>query len=669
MGTVRPEHERDRLGTSGRTIRYFGDYELLEEIARGGMGVVYRARQISLNRPVALKMILAGQLATPALVQRFQTEAESAARLDHPCIVPIYEIGEHDGQHYFSMKLIQGGTLADARGLAGHHRGDGRAESAEQNVPGPLSTEEAPHLVATVARAVHYAHQRGVLHRDLKPSNILLDEAGEPHVTDFGLAKLAEDDSGLTISAAILGTPAYMSPEQAAGQTKGLTTAADVYSLGAILYELIAGKPPFSADSTVETLRQVCEQEPARPHIFNPAVDRDLETICLKCLHKDPLRRYASAALLADDLDRWRRREPIHARPIQPAERFWSWCRRKPALAASLLLIGMLLLIVVIGSPIAIYQINLARVQAEAAHRNEVTLRQIAETREKLMKAQVLCDQSQFEEAAILVNSIPGEALQAQRESAAIIFNALTDSYARHGRWKEALPHAIKAVECKPQEHMNYVSLLVLLAATQDLKNYDIHRHACLDRFSEARGALMGERIAKACLIFPASGTDLAISDKLAHAALTEASIRRDRVRAPLVPNGNNASEDFAVIYLAYHQFAKGLADYRQGRFASAVEWMQKSIADPFYGQGHSRYLQSYMVLAMAHYRLNEHEEARATFAKGVEIEESKLPKLDSAYLGPDWYWRDLVIAHALKNEAQALLERRSSTTGDPAQK
>src|SRR5262245_9237427 len=206
-------------------VRYFGDYELIEELARGGMGVVYRARQVSLNRPVALKMILAGQLATPAAMQRFHTEAEAAARLDHPNIVPIYEIGEHDGQHYFTMKLMEGGTLAEG--------------SLKSKVQSLKLARAAARLVVTVAHAVHYAHQRGILHRDLKPTNILLDEKGEPHITDFGLAKLAEDNSSLTLSAAILGTPAYMSPEQASGQSKQLTTAVDLYSLGAILYELL----------------------------------------------------------------------------------------------------------------------------------------------------------------------------------------------------------------------------------------------------------------------------------------------------------------------------------------------------------------------------------------------------------------------------------------------
>src|SRR5689334_11252415 len=213
IGATAGEHRPAIPAARERIVDYFGDYELLEEIARGGMGVVYRARQVSLNRPVALKMIAAGQLATPAAMQRFHTEAEAAARLDHPHIVPIYEIGQYEGQHYFSMKLIEGGTLATQRPKSKVSR---------------RKSSEAARLVATVARAIHYAHQRGILHRDLKPTNILLDEQGDPHVTDFGLAKLVEDDSSLTLSAAMLGTPAYMAPEQAVGGAKQLTTAADI---------------------------------------------------------------------------------------------------------------------------------------------------------------------------------------------------------------------------------------------------------------------------------------------------------------------------------------------------------------------------------------------------------------------------------------------------------
>jgi len=219
------------------------------------------------------------------------------------------------------MKLIPGGTLAN--------------ESLRTDVKSRRSVEEAARLVSTVARAVHYAHQRGILHRDLKSTNILLDEQGEPHVTDFGLAKLREDDSSLTLSAAILGTPAYMSPEQAVGRTKGLTIAADVYGLGAIFYELLVAQPPFRAETAVETLRQVCEQEPTGPQTLNPAADRDLETICLKCLSKDPQRRYGSAEMLADDLDRWRNGEPI---PIElcSAPVVWDFMRCVRMVAESL---------------------------------------------------------------------------------------------------------------------------------------------------------------------------------------------------------------------------------------------------------------------------------------------------------------------------------------------
>jgi serine/threonine-protein kinase len=246
-----PPRETSAPSSAAGSGRSFGDYELLEEIARGAMGVVYKARHVNLNRLVALKMILAGQLASPQEVQRFHTEAEAVANLDHPNIVPIHEVGEQEQQHYFAMKLIEGGSLAQHMP---RFRGDARA---------------AAQLLATVARAVHYAHQRGILHRDLKPANILLDERGEPHVTDFGLAKRVEGGGQLTQSGAIVGTPAYMAPEQARAE-KGLSTAVDVYSLGGILYEILTGQMPFQAETPLDTILRVLEQEPIHPRSLNP---------------------------------------------------------------------------------------------------------------------------------------------------------------------------------------------------------------------------------------------------------------------------------------------------------------------------------------------------------------------------------------------------------------
>ncbi len=316
----------------GSRVRYFGDYELIKELGRGGMGVVYKARQISLNRPVALKMIRSAALASEDELRRFQNEAEAIALLDHPHIVPILEVGNHEGQHYFSMKLIGGESLE---------------KKLEAYADEPKA---AARLLKTASEAVHHAHQRGILHRDLKPANILLDDRGEPYVTDFGLAKRVEGDSELTDPSAILGTPAYMSPEQASGRRGAVTTASDVHGLGAILYALLTGRAPFVSDSVAGTLEQVRESPPTAASRINPEVPRDLEVICLKCLEKDPARRYASAQALADDLGRYLSGEPILARPVGTAQRAWMWCRRNKVISVLVALLAVSMVVGTAGS-------------------------------------------------------------------------------------------------------------------------------------------------------------------------------------------------------------------------------------------------------------------------------------------------------------------------------
>ena len=327
----------------------FGEYQLFGEIGRGGMAIVYRARQAGLNRWVALKMV---ELSSAAAVQRFRAEAETVAQLDHPRIVPVYEIGEHLGRPFFTMKLMEGGSLAEAL--------------ARRSTPyGP---REAARLVADVAKAVHHAHQHGVLHRDIKPGNILLDDAGEPHVADFGLARRTEAGAGLTLSGAIIGTPGYMAPEQAAGRKQGVT-AADVYSLGAVLYELLTGSPPFRGKTPMDTLLQVMERDPVRPRSLRPGLPADLETVCLKCLEKDPDRRYASAGLLAEDLELFLNGEPVRARPVGVPERAWRWCRRYPLVAGLLAALFVVFVVGVAGISWKWREADLRRQEAEESRR------------------------------------------------------------------------------------------------------------------------------------------------------------------------------------------------------------------------------------------------------------------------------------------------------------
>ena len=341
--------------------RFFGKYEILDEIARGGMGVVYRAREMGLNRVVALKMVQSHHLLSDEAQLRFRMEIESVAQLEHPHIAPLYESGEHEGANYFTMPLLEGGDLA-----------------AHWATRPPL--RDAVRIMVKVCRAIHYAHQRGLIHRDLKPSNVLLDAQGEPHVVDFGLARPVDRESGFTFTSSVLGSPNYMAPEQAAGQTRQITMAADVYGLGAILFHAIAQRPPFQAGTPIETLRLVLDSDPAFPRPAVRDADPDLETIVLRCLHKEPGGRYESAEELARDLECWLEGRPIQARPVGLVARTWRWSGRHPLVATLGLALTLTLAALAVGAAVAVTRIQRAERQT-TLHLRESLLREVVSHR------------------------------------------------------------------------------------------------------------------------------------------------------------------------------------------------------------------------------------------------------------------------------------------------
>jgi WD40 repeat protein/serine/threonine protein kinase len=345
--------EKDRspittsLAVSDLSGKLFGEFEILDEIAKGGMGIVYRARQQNLNRLVALKLLGTGAVVSQDRVARFRTETEAVATIEHPNIVPIYSVGEVDGQPYFSMKLIEGGSLAQR--LEELTPGSVLKSSLSNRSDIQSRQHQIVAIMISICRAIHYTHERGILHRDLKPNNILMDEHGEPQITDFGLAKILENDSGLTESFAVMGTPSYMAPEQATGHSRQITTAADIYGLGAIFYELLCGVPPFKEATPLATMRRVIDSEPDSPRKLCSMIDPDLETVCLKALNKEPDRRYDSALKMAEDLERWRDGEPVLARPIGILEKSWRWGRRNPLSTGLVGLVGLLVCLIVFG--------------------------------------------------------------------------------------------------------------------------------------------------------------------------------------------------------------------------------------------------------------------------------------------------------------------------------
>ncbi len=340
-------------------------YEILEVIGRGGMGVVYKALHLRLDRLVALKMVLAGAHASPDELARFSIESQAVAQLQHPGIVQIYEVGEHDGLPYFSLEFVSGGSLA--------HKIDGK----------PQPMREAAEMVRELALAMREAHRRNIIHRDLKPANVLLTSDGAPKITDFGLAKRLDADSQQTHTGAIMGSPSYMAPEQAWGQTHQIGPLTDVYALGAILYEMLIGRPPFQGASVIETIELVRTEEPVPPTRLQPKIPVDLETICLKCLQKDPARRYPDANSLAEDLQRFLEDRPILARPVGTAERLTRWCRRNPKVARLTGMVAGLLVSVATVSTYAAVSLNRAKGQLETLNKAESAARQAAQTNER----------------------------------------------------------------------------------------------------------------------------------------------------------------------------------------------------------------------------------------------------------------------------------------------
>jgi serine/threonine-protein kinase len=390
-------------------------YEILGELGRGGMGVVYKARQTALDRPTALKMLLAGAYASPEERARFRAEAVAAARLRHPNVVQVYEVGEHHGRLFLALEYVEGGSLA------------GRLRA------GPLPPAEAARLTAVLARAMQHAHQHGVVHRDLKPANVLLSEDGTPKVADFGLARRLDVASGQTQSGAVVGTPGYMAPEQAEGKGKQVGPAADVYALGAILYELLTGRPPFQAATPLDTLLQVLERDPEPPRRLRPEVPRDLETITLKCLRKEPGRRYAGAAELADDLQRFLDGGPVRARPVGRLARLGRWCRRRPLVTGLVLALAVSLLA---GAGAVLYLLRAAGPDADIA----------------VLRGRAHLEKKEYDRAVAALSD--AVRLDPKRADAYVI---RADAWMGLGKPDEALADCVTAMRLDPQLESTFV--------------------------------------------------------------------------------------------------------------------------------------------------------------------------------------------------------------------
>jgi serine/threonine protein kinase len=591
------------------TVRYFGDYELLEEIAQGGMGVVYKARQQSLNRIVAVKMVLAGHLACDQDIKRFEEEARTAATLKHRSIVPIHEVGRQHGQHYFSMDYIDGRNLAEVI----------RTE--------PPSPDQAARIIKDIAEAVDYAHGEGIVHRDIKPSNILIDQSGGVRITDFGLALRVEDKSGLTQTGQILGTPSYMPPEQALGKRDVIGPAADIYAMGAILYEMLTGRPPFRGESASDTIRQLLDTEPLSPAELDSRTPRDLETICLKCLEKDTHQRYGTAALMADDLSRFLADQPIFARPVSSTHRFLRWCRRERKVASLTAVIALLL---VIGTAVSTY----FAVQADRRANAEALARQLLEQRQ-IERDDALGELGKAWEKIAALNSVLR--VDPKDEHSLI---ARGDLYGRLGMLKQAGEDYLMAVALQPNNSWTYMTAAMLQLEAGDPANFERIRRTMLKKYANTEESIYANQTAVTALrVTPADSDQLAIAATMARQGLSLSEEERPQIPAQM----------------GWAHLANALAEFRKQNYRDAIQWcVKRRVYDSENQSDHwLQKAEAHYVSAMAYWHLDQPGKARSELVWAKRLSDAHEPNFAArAHYG--WkYWLD---AQPLRQEAESMI-------------
>lgn len=574
------------------------------------MGVVYKARQATLGRIVAVKMVLAGHLSSEEDIQRFVNEAATAANLKHPGIVPIHEVGQHNGQRYFSMDLVEGGDLA------------------ERMLHTPPSRHEAVLIVKQICEAIGYAHSRGTIHRDIKPSNILINPSGQVLVTDFGLALRVKDDHELTRTGQALGTPGYMSPEQASGKRTLVGPHSDIYAIGAVFYELLTGRPPFRGETAAETIQQVLTDEPVAPVSLVPATPRDLDTVCLKCLQKDPDKRYESVATLAADLDRYLAGEPILARPIGRLERTLRWCHRKPAVAG---LAGTVVVLLIAGTAVSSYFAVQAEQRARSAafHKAEA----VAAAGEHA-RARKLAE----ERLAILTRAI--EKLRRRTEFMEVSTDdvrgllARGNAYAELGMWNEASVDLLAAAMLEESHPSNALSAAAVLLERRDYEAFDRLSREMIRRHSDS-GALSELLFAShACLLAPA---DDSVPQQVEQMVQRLLPLAHDDTRLP------------------WAHLVAALCDLRSGRAAASLAHTEKALGtdEELWG----REAELHFIRALGFHQINNGRAARMEFERGAALLVEHQPMLAA---GPGVGWHDWLICQHLRNEAEAALHGRT---------